>query len=637
MPLIKRLRETEPFSQLPESVFHELREAATVQKYPQHTDIFQQNAEPTGFLYVIKEGLVAITLISPGGVVMTVDYRKEGEFFGGTPIFTGEPYAGGARTVKPTECYLIPAGILQNLQRRYPLLSRHFTHLVLSRVRNLYAEIVSQETDTAIAQMEAYPFKKRLSEIMSSPVITCSPQESVKQAARRLTERDINCLIVVGPSGEPLGSVSSQDLVAKVLAAEEVDPREVTVSEIMQTGVQEMPPDTFMYEAMAYLTRHQLDYLTVVDRGQLVGLVSISDLMRYRCQKALLLLGSIREEKSLQGLATIHRELVRVAHALMAETRSTPEVMEILSYIHQAIIRRSFQLCFEELTSAGQTPPPVRFCLLIMGSGGRREMLLRPDQDHGLIFEDFPDRMLPEVEAFFVPLAEKLTAALASIGYPLCEGEVMASTPAWRGRLKDWSQRIGDWLLDPEPTHVRESSIFFDFYPLAGDAELAHGLRDLIGEAIQSHQGFLYHMMALDLRYKVPLGLLNRFVVEKEGTHQGLLSVKYGGSMYIVDCIRMFSLERNITEVSTLKRLKALVEQNVFAAETAEHIRAAFEALVFFRLRHEVQALDRGGKPGHFIDPFALSKTEQDLLKEAFQAVAKLQDATKRHFSRSPF
>jgi CBS domain-containing protein len=32
-----------------------------------------------------------------------------------------------------------------------------------------------------------------------------------------------------------------------------------------------------------------------------------------------------------------------------------------------------------------------------------------------------------------------------------------------------------------------------------------------------------------------------------------------------------------------------------------------------------------------------LSKTEQDLLKESFHAVSKLQDATKRHFSRAPF
>ena len=113
--------------------------------------------------------------------------------------------------------------------------------------------------------------------------------------------------------------------------------------------------------------------------------------------------------------------------------------------------------------------------------------------------------------------------------------------------------------------------------------------------------------------------------------------MKYGGCLYIVDCVRMFALERGIQDISTMARLKTLVERNVFAVETAEHIRAAFEALIFLRLRHEINLLEQGEEPTHFLNPYSLSKTEQDLLKEAFQAVSKVQDATKRHFSRQPF
>ncbi|NIQ97802.1 MAG: cyclic nucleotide-binding protein, partial [Desulfuromonadales bacterium] len=96
-------------------------------------------------------------------------------------------------------------------------------------------------------------------------------------------------------------------------------------------------------------------------------------------------------------------------------------------------------------------------------------------------------------------------------------------------------------------------------------------------------------------------------------------------------------LEKELTELSTMDRLKALVECNVFAPETAEHIRAAFEALSFLRLRREVDLIADGRKPSHFLDPNALSKNEQDLLKESFHAVSRLQDATKRHFGRTPF
>jgi CBS domain-containing protein len=637
MPLIKHLQETEPFSQLSKSVFTELREAAIEKKYPANHDILQQNDPPTGYLYVIKEGLVTITLVSPGGVDMVVDYRQEGQFFGGTPVFTGEPYAGGARTVKPTVCYLIPAEVLHKLQKDNPQLGRFFTRVVLSRVRKLYSEIVSEHSGSVLNQMEAYPFKKRLSEIMTSPVVTCAPDTAVTAAARQLTERGISFLVVTNADNEPVGVLTGSDLVAKVLAPENVDTQSMTVMDVMRVEPRTMTPETYMYEAMAFMTSHGLNYLPIVDRNQLVGVVTPRDLMRYRSQKALLLLGNIREEESIEGLASIHKEIVRVARALLSETRSTPEVMEILSHIHHAIIRRSYQICLDEMAADGMTPPDIRHCFLIMGSAGRKEMLLNPDQDNGFIFEDFPDDRQAEVDAFFEPFSDKLNLALARVGYPLCDGEVMARNKEWCGRLADWQERINVWLLDPEPIHVRNSSIFFDFLPLVGDVELAHDLREIVAKGIETHQGFLYHMMTLDLRYKVPLGLLGRFHVEKEGDKAGLLSVKYGGCVYIVDCVRMFALERGVHAISTMARLQALVSENVFATETAEHIRAAFEALIFLRLRHEIGLIEAGQTPSHFLDPHALSKTEQDLLKESFQAVSKLQDATKRHFSRAPF
>ena len=48
-------------------------------------------------------------------------------------------------------------------------------------------------------------------------------------------------------------------------------------------------PQTYMYEAMAYITAHGIKHLPVVDDGQLVGIVTMRELMRYRSQKAMLL------------------------------------------------------------------------------------------------------------------------------------------------------------------------------------------------------------------------------------------------------------------------------------------------------------------------------------------------------------
>ncbi|WP_020676693.1 putative nucleotidyltransferase substrate binding domain-containing protein [Geopsychrobacter electrodiphilus] len=632
---ITQLKETAPFDILPEKILLQLRDSALQQTFPADTYIFKQKDEPTDFLYVIQEGMVEITAAVPGGQEMVVDYRKEGNFFGGTPIFSGQPYTGGARAVTATSCFLIPREVLTSVSNDYPQIREFFTKVILTRVRSLYADMVKENTSNALTQMEAYPFKKRLSEIMQSPVETCIEETPVRQVARTITHKKIGALIVVNAKGTPIGIISQRDLVAKVLAPDTADCENAQAKDVMTPHCHAMRPATYMYEAMTYMTAHKVKHLPIVDDGELVGIVTLHDLMRFRSQKAMLLVGSIRDENSLAGLARIKHEILTIARALLTETHSTPEVMEILSYIHQNLIKKTYAICYQQMLDEGHQPPSIRHAFLLMGSGGRREMLTSPDQDHGFVFENVSPQQLAKAEAFFIPFAEKLVTAFQEVGFPLCEGQVMVNNPAWRGRLDDWRERIHDWINDPEPQKVRYSSIFFDFVCLEGDQALADELQQIVFSEVREFKRFLYHMMTLDQTYRVPIGMLGRFLLEKEGTHKGQLSLKQGGIIYIVDCIRMFSLEQETPETSTLKRLEALTRNHIFERETAEHIKAAFEALTFLRLRNEIGLLDQGQEPGHYLDPNELTKGEQELLKESFNAVSKLQDATKRHFSKS--
>ncbi len=632
---ISQLKETAPFDILPEEVLQQLRDSALQESFPADFHIFRQNDTPTGYLYVIQDGMVEITAMVPGGQEMVVDYRKDGDFFGGTPIFTEEAYTGSARTVTETHCFKIPQSALTAVSRDYPQIREYFTSIVLSRVRSLYADIVRENTSNALTQMEAYPFRKRLSEIMRSPVETCPVDATARQIARNMTEKKISAMVVVDEKDNPVGIITERELVTKVLAPDNADCDLASAKEIMTPHRYSMTPATYMYEAMNYITANKIKHLPVVESGELVGIVSLHDLMRFCSQKAMLLVGSIRDENSLEGLGRIKHEILTVAHTLLTETHSTPEVVEILSYIHQNILKKVYAICYQQMLDEGHKPPSIKYSFLLMGSGGRREMLLHPDQDNGFVFEDFPDSKTSEVEAFFGPFGEKLVTAFNQVGYPLCHGRVMANNPAWRGRLSEWRDRIHDWINDPEPQKVRYSSIFFDFVCLEGDHNLVDQLQQVVFSEVRQFTRFLYHMMTLDQSYKVPLGLLGRFILEKEGEHKGQLSLKQGGSIFIVDCIRMFALEKEIQETSTLKRLTALTEAKVFEVETAEHIKAAFEALTFLRLRNEISLIEHGGEASHFLNPNELTKGEQELLKESFNAVSKLQDATKRHFSKS--
>jgi 8-oxo-dGTP diphosphatase len=67
------------------------------------------------------------------------------------------------------------------------------------------------------------------------------------------------------------------------------------------------------------------------------------DQLRYRSHKAMRLIEKIRGTETLEGLAEIHHRLFSVARNLLAEARSAPEAMKVLSQIHLAIMRRVFE------------------------------------------------------------------------------------------------------------------------------------------------------------------------------------------------------------------------------------------------------------------------------------------------------
>lgn len=634
MGLINKLRDAEPFNRLPDEAFAAFEQADTIKKFPAHVHIFNQHDQPSGFLYVIKTGLVEIVALTPGGVEMVVDYRKEGSFFGGTPIFTNQPYTAGARTVRETECYLIPKELLLETASRYPHISEYFTKTIFSRIRSLYSEMVNDHSQQAVTRMEAYPFKKRLSEIMTAPAISCVPSTPVQEVARQFTSTNIGAILVSDAKKKVIGIITEHDLVSKVLSRDTSDISNVTAADVMTPDPLSMSPSAFMYEATSFMMGHKVRNIPIVDDGELAGLVTLQDLMRYRSQKSMLLVGRVKEAETIDELVLIRSEVTKVAKALMSEVRSHFETVEILSYIHHCILQRCFEIILDESQQQGESPPDIRFCLFIMGSGGRREMLLLPDQDNGIIYEDFPDSMQEEVDAFFIPFSEKLVDAFATIGYPRCNGEVMVNNPLWRGRLKEWKARVSDWVNVPEPKKVMYSTIFFDFMPLAGDSSLCQDLRVIVHNELRRSPSFLYFLLENDLKHKPPLGMLGRFIVEKDPDHKGELSLKQAGSIFIVDCIRMFLLEKGVDATTTVERVDELVKLEVLNHETAEHLKAALEAFTFLRLRREIELIDQGKEPSHYIDPYTLTKNEQEILKEAFRVAGKLQDSARRHFGQ---
>lgn len=117
----------------------------------------------------------------------------------------------------------------------------------------------------------------RVREVMNSPVITASPDETAKEAAERMTECRVGSVIVI-EGDKPVGIVTDGDLVSKVVAKGR-KPDEVKVREIMSGPLVTIKDETNVTEAARLMRKAGVKRLGVIHNHKLVGIVSISDVI----------------------------------------------------------------------------------------------------------------------------------------------------------------------------------------------------------------------------------------------------------------------------------------------------------------------------------------------------------------------
>jgi citrate synthase len=116
-----------------------------------------------------------------------------------------------------------------------------------------------------------------VAELMSTPVITATPDESLADAAERMREKHVGSVVVVQDE-KPVGILTERDMIR--IAAAGADTGEARVSEWMTPNPDSVAPGVPAAEAFASLAEHGYRHIPVVDGTQLVGLVSMRDLMR---------------------------------------------------------------------------------------------------------------------------------------------------------------------------------------------------------------------------------------------------------------------------------------------------------------------------------------------------------------------
>ncbi|SHI36192.1 CBS domain-containing protein [Desulfofundulus thermosubterraneus] len=154
--------------------------------------------------------------------------------------------------------------------------------------------IVDLTLDQAEKRQSTFEGKQWIGEIMTVPVITCTPDTTIEEAARILLEKNIHCLPVVDRENKLVGIVTESDLIfqfsavpvggtlRQLLGRKKAPRTGHTIGEIMVRKVTTVYPNDPIQKAIRLIIKHGFGRIPVVDENnRVVGIVARKDILHF--------------------------------------------------------------------------------------------------------------------------------------------------------------------------------------------------------------------------------------------------------------------------------------------------------------------------------------------------------------------
>ena len=125
---------------------------------------------------------------------------------------------------------------------------------------------------------------KDIGQIINKPcgIITIEQTAPVVDAAAKMTDNNVGCLLVLDSAGKPVGILSERDMLAKVLTSKNVLPANVLVRDIMTVQPVFCTLDTPIEEVERLMAEYRVRHIPVIENDVPVDMVSSRDLIAYR-------------------------------------------------------------------------------------------------------------------------------------------------------------------------------------------------------------------------------------------------------------------------------------------------------------------------------------------------------------------
>ena len=473
-----------------------------------------------------------------------------------------------------------------------------------------YFKKTSKEKLSSIASENPYLFAKIKDIYYQKPLIVES-NVSIYEAVKKMTEE--KALSIIVKYDQEYGIVTDSDLRKKVILGRKnvEDP----IGDIANKNIISVSPETFLFDAIITMMKNNIKRVVIKDeKGNILGILNEIDILAQYSNQPQFLTLKVEKAKTIQELKTISEATVNTVRLLHKEGIRTRHIMKFVSEINEKLFQKIFNLLADQEIKQN-------CCLIVMGSEGRQEQILKTDQDNGLIITDgFQSEHLEKFAKDFVE-------ALKTLGYPECKGNVMLTNPYWRKSLKDYKESVFNYINNITPENMLNLAILIDLRPIEGQTHLGEELRDYIFEKVSNNKTFLSWFALPTINFKTPLNFFGGFDTEK-----GKIDLKKGGIFSITHGVRSLAVEYRIRETNTFSRIKELVNLGVFNRDFGRELIESLEFLLTLRLKERLKKLEMKKELDDYVELNSLTNHEKDLLKESFKVVNRFKDFITNHY-----
>jgi len=596
--LFNTLKSHLPFSYLSKSELEKIETSSNIVYFKDNSTVIAKDKIPEVIYYIIK-GVVELKDDSN-----TLDMLYSNDTFAATEILKQKPLNGSYIVKEELISYEIPKETFLELCNLNSNFKNYFFTTIVDKIELIQKQkLKEQELDNLMAKVDSLRLKEAL---------IVEPNISVKDAVAKMQDKKAVAILVKNKDG--YGIVTDADFRRYILKSDSIN----SISQIQSFPVVSASLDELLFNIQLLMSKKSIKHMPIVDdSGDILGIVEVSDILSYFSNQSHMLSNSMQKATSLNSVIDIAKSLHNTIKILHNKGVKSRYIARVVSEINKKMYQKLFEFIFPKEWQDNAS-------LVLLGSEGRGEQIVRTDQDNALIFKD---GYKAKDVAYYT---QKFVATLDEIGYPRCSGNVMVINPKWAKSLQEYKDDIKDSIAKPTSEFMMDLAIIYDSFGVAGNKALLLELKEYLQNQTNSNKAFLSHFAKPIESFESPLGLFSRFV--STPGHKDEVDIKKGAIFALIHGIRALALEFNITKTNTNERVKELSNVGYFSKEAATSLMEALEILNNIRLHFQLKKIGQGKEVDNFVLLNELSKIERDTLKEAIKEVDKFKKQIIYHY-----